>query len=111
MTLGKRPLLVLAIVLAPCAAVALAQSVPTPIGERPDCVRAEAVARMQAYGFDHWVTVTNTCDQPMSCNVSSDVQPTPNRARIASGAHQEFLLWRGSPASTFQARVDCEQAH
>jgi hypothetical protein len=103
--------LLLAALLALGAGVALAQSVATPIGERPECVRAEATARMQAYGFDHWVTVTNTCDRPMSCEISSDVQPTPNRARLATGARQEFLLWRGSPASAFQARVDCTEAH
>ena len=79
-------------------------------GQRPECVAVRAEARMQAYGFDHVVTVTNGCEAQVTCRVSSDVNPAPSTQRLDPRARVEVVLWRGSPARTFVPRVDCDQA-
>lgn len=83
-------------------------SAPEPSGERDECVDARAEARLQAYGFNHVVVIDNRCEAAQRCTVSSDVNPNPQRVEVRPGARAELLLWRDSPARTFQARVDCE---
>ena len=79
-------------------------------GQRPSCVAVESEARMRAFGFDHVVQVRNGCEQALTCRVSSDVNPSPQSVRVERAGTAEVLLWRGSPASTFSPRVDCELA-
>jgi hypothetical protein len=76
-------------------------------GDRPECAIVTSRARMQAYGFDHVVRIQNTCPSPLSCSVTTDVNPTASRASLQPGETTEVLMWRGSPASAFTAHVDC----
>lgn len=80
--------------------------------EQPDdpsaakCVTFTTQARYIA-GFDHLVHLTSACDKVAECRVSTDVNPKEQAVRLAPGAKETVLTFRGSPASTFSAKVDC----
>jgi len=76
-------------------------------GTRPDCVTVRAEPRMQAFGWDHIVTVENGCEEAVSCSVATDVNPSPTLVSVPPGETRDTLMWRGSPASVFRAMVDC----
>lgn len=78
------------------------------VGERPDCVRASAVARFGAMAYDHWVHVENTCATSVRCTVSTDVNPAPTALELAPGQQRDVATFHGSPASAFVATVACE---
>ncbi|AKF08327.1 hypothetical protein [Sandaracinus amylolyticus] len=104
----RRVSFVLALVIASSAGFALAQASSVEVqGSRPECVAVLAEARMQAFGWDHYVRLRNGCAQPMTCRVSTNVNPTPQSLPLAVGETRETLMWRGSPASTFVANVEC----
>ena len=98
---------VVLLVLASSTAGALAQAGLEVTGTRPQCVAVRAEARMQAYGFDHFVAVRNGCAQPVVCTVTTSVNASPTAVQLAPGESRETLTWRGSPASVFTANVDC----
>lgn len=94
------------------ARVAVGQQAPPPAaatvpGSRPACVGAQVQVRMQAFGYDHFVTLRNACDRRVTCEVSTSVAPRPVTATVDAGASTDVLTWRGSPAREFAARVDC----
>ena len=72
------------------------------------CVHAKAAAPYRGYGYDHVVTLESHCQKTVVCSVSSDVRPDPIVVSLAPKARTEVLLWRGSPASTFKARLNCQ---
>lgn len=78
-------------------------------GDRPACVRARGEARMQAFGWDHLVVVENGCASRLVCEISTNVNPVPTTISIAPNETRDTLMWRGSPARAFSARVDCER--
>jgi hypothetical protein len=73
-----------------------------------DCVKVSSEARYVAYGYDHIVTLENTCEKAMRCEVSSDVNPTPASVELATGETKSVLTYRGSPASQFKPKADCK---
>jgi hypothetical protein len=73
------------------------------------CVKVRTSARYVAYGYDHVVELENTCGKAMSCDVSTDANPTPASVDLAAGETKSVLTYRGSPASEFTAKVDCKQ--
>jgi hypothetical protein len=72
------------------------------------CVAVEARAPYRGSGYDHIVKLESHCPKPVKCRVSSDVNPGPVEVTLAPKERTEVLLWRGSPASTFKARVSCQ---
>jgi len=77
-------------------------------GAKSACVTVRAEAPFRGSGYDHLVKLANHCDKPVKCRVSSDVNPDPQDVSVPAKGRAEVLLWRGSPASTFKARVSCE---
>jgi hypothetical protein len=73
-----------------------------------DCVKASSEARYAAYAYDHIVTLENTCEKPMVCEVTTDVNPTPATVELAKGETKSVLTYRGSPAREFKAKSDCK---
>ena len=71
------------------------------------CVAVKAEAPYRGSGYDHIVKLESHCQKPVKCRVSSDVNPEPVEVTLAPKESTEVLLWRGSPASTFKARVSC----
>jgi hypothetical protein len=74
----------------------------------PDCVHVEAYARYGAYGYDHIVTIDNTCTRSAACQVSTDVNPEVFAVTVRSQQKQSIVTFRGSPAYEFSANVRCK---
>lgn len=83
--------------------IALADEPPPP--PKP-CVVFTGEARYRS-GYEHLVHLVNTCDKPVSCDVSTDVTPEVIKATVAARGTVTVLTRRGSPASTFVAKVRC----
>lgn len=71
-----------------------------------ECVKHTVQARFIS-GYDHLVHLTNGCSRAAICQVSTDVNPEPQSVSLAVGASATVLTFRGSPARTFRAKVDC----
>jgi hypothetical protein len=89
------------------AAAALAVPAADDGAETLSCVRWRSEARYRNFGYDHVVILQNGCDAPAICSVKTNVNPEPISADVAPGEQTEVLTFRGSPASTFDARVQC----
>jgi hypothetical protein len=74
----------------------------------PACVRVTAFARYGAYGYDHIVTIANGCDQPATCAIATNVNPSAVVVRVEPGREESVVTFRGSPSSEFSATVRCK---
>lgn len=86
---------------------ATAQDGGTPTPPAPACVSWRKEAHDSGAGYDHLVHVRNGCDAPVTCAVSTNVNPEPQRVRVQPGHEEAVLTFRGSPAYEFTPRVDC----
>ena len=84
---------------------AAAADAPQQVG---DCAQVTASARFNAVGYRHVVTLTNTCQRAVSCEVWTDVDPTPRYTLVAKpGKSAEVIVRNGSPASEVHAGKVC----
>lgn len=94
------------------SSVANAQSAPDAGAPSPPsipaCVAVGTDARYVPYGYNHVVVLRNGCSKPVTCNVSTDVNPQSTAVDVASGATVEVLTFTASPAQTFVAHVTCK---
>jgi hypothetical protein len=74
------------------------------------CVSWSTEAKMDAYGYDHFVHLESKCSVSVDCTITSSTNPAAVRATLAAGAKQRVLIWRGSPASQLTASVTCTAA-
>ena len=77
--------------------------------EVPNCVEVTKEAPYQAYGYTHIVVVRNGCDSRIRCQVSTNVDPDPQRITVAAGETSRTATRRGSPSREFDARVTCSE--
>ncbi|HET7539389.1 MAG TPA: hypothetical protein VFK05_05935 [Polyangiaceae bacterium] len=78
---------------------------PQPVG---DCASVTASARFKGDGYRHVVTLSNGCRQPVTCEVWTDVDPTPHYTLQANpGKTAEVIIRNGSPASEVHAGKLC----
>ena len=73
-----------------------------------ECASVTASTRLEAYGYSHVVTLTNHCSAPVSCEVWTNVDPSPHvtlRAKV--GETVETVTRRGSPSRDVQAGKQC----
>jgi hypothetical protein len=92
------------------ALLAIAALAPAAHAQKtPACVRWWAQAVASGFGYNHVVGIENGCDKPVACTVSTDVAPEPLRVTVAPKEKTELVTFRGSPASTFKAKVECTQ--
>lgn len=73
----------------------------------PACISVTSTSRWVPYAYDHIVTLTNGCSRDATCQVSTDVNPTPTTASVAKGTTVDVVTFMGSPSATFNARVRC----
>lgn len=83
---------------------------PPPEEPKGKCIDVRAEARYSGYGYDHIVHVDNHCDKAQRCEVSTNVNPTVQRVTVAAGKTASVVTFRGSPARTFEPKVDCKPA-
>jgi hypothetical protein len=97
-------------IVSPVAGLAVLTSASGGYGTEPTakaCIAIKAETPYRDSGYDHIVKLESHCQKPVKCRVSSDVNPEPVEVTLAPKERTEVLLWRGSPASTFKARVSC----
>jgi hypothetical protein len=90
------------------ASLLLAGCAPAVQAATPECIRWTAEARYRPYGYDHVVHIENGCHRAASCTVSTNVNPSRQRVTVGAGGHAEVVTFVGSPARSFEARVECE---
>lgn len=76
-------------------------------GEREPCVQASANARFDGVGYGHWVSVNNTCDHPVICEISTNVAPAAVTVSVPRGERREVNTFLSSPAREFTPTVSC----
>ncbi|MFK8000412.1 MAG: hypothetical protein AB8H86_12495 [Polyangiales bacterium] len=76
--------------------------------EGPRCVEVRKSAPYRGFGHHHIVTVRNTCDDDVRCRISTNVTPQTHSITVAAGEEDSVITRTGSPASVFEALVDCE---
>ena len=73
-----------------------------------DCAVVTASASFKGDGYRHIVTLTNTCQRSVACEVWTDVDPTPHHQLQAKpGKSAEVVIRNGSPASAVRADKIC----
>ncbi|HVU02901.1 MAG TPA: hypothetical protein VHE30_14175 [Polyangiaceae bacterium] len=73
----------------------------------PECLTVWGEARYRNYGYDHIVHLDNRCDSAAVCEVSTNVNPVPERAVVPPKQAVEVLTFRGSPSRDFVPKADC----
>ena len=76
-------------------------------GGTPACVLVRAEARYIVAGYKHIVIITNGCSKPVSCAVSTNVNPEVQRVDVKPQTTVEVMTFLESPASTFVPYVRC----
>jgi hypothetical protein len=75
-----------------------------------DCAAVTASVRMQAVGYNHIVTLANHCQRAVSCEVWTNVDPTPHfTLRAKPGESAEIITRVGSPSRDVQAGKVCHE--
>ena len=79
-----------------------------PAPEGLDCASVTASVRLQAYGYAHVVTLVNRCQRAVSCEVWTNVDPSPHLTLQAKpGQSAEAVTRRGSPSRAVKAEKAC----
>jgi hypothetical protein len=74
----------------------------------PACIGFWGEARFRGYGYYHIVHVANDCARAAVCDVSTDVNPTPERVTVPAKQQVEVVTFQGSPAREFVPHVECK---
>ncbi|MEO6602397.1 MAG: hypothetical protein ABIQ16_21125 [Polyangiaceae bacterium] len=91
-------------------------SIASPLAAEPapgtlDCASVTASTRLQATGYAHVVTLANHCSRAVSCEVWTDVDPSPRYTLSAKpGETAETITRAGSPSRVVQAGKSCHFA-
>jgi hypothetical protein len=73
-----------------------------------DCASVTASVRMQAVGYNHVVTLANHCQRAVTCEVWTNVDPTPHLTLSAKpGERAETVTRIGSPSRDVHADKLC----
>ena len=87
---------------------ALYGSVASADGGAAECAAVTASTRLEAYGYTHVVTLANHCQAPVSCEVWTNVDPSPHVSlRAGPGESVDTVTRRGSPSRAVQAGKQC----
>ncbi len=74
-----------------------------------DCASVTASVRMQAVGYNHIVTLANHCQRAVSCEVWTNVDPTPHLTLKAKPGESAQTTTRiGSPSRDVHAEKICQ---
>ena len=95
------------------AAVVHAEPPPKPDGDRvisaDSCTTATAAPRYQGYGYTHIVELKNNCARAVTCELWTDVDPTPRQTvQVQPGETGSVTTRKGSPAREYKAEKSCK---
>jgi len=91
------------------ASVATAEPAPKPPSADPlPCAKVTANARNYGYGYQHSVTLSNQCQRTVSCEVWTNVDPTPHLTVSAKPGESATVFTRlSSPSREVEAGKSC----
>jgi hypothetical protein len=72
------------------------------------CIAVWPEARYGAVGWNHIVHIQNRCDQAFTCDVSTDVNPQPQRVIVGPHQELEVVTFLDSPWRVFTPNVQCK---
>ena len=80
-------------------------------GDRPPCVSVRPQVYQHTPGlFNHLVYVRNACAQAVSCEITTNANPSPTALSVPPGREEMANTFLNSPAPMFSPRVNCELA-
>lgn len=77
--------------------------------EVPECIAVSKSTPYRGYGYAHIVTLRSSCERPLRCEVSTNVTPDRIHIEVEPGRSESVTTRIGSPASTFETLVSCEE--
>jgi hypothetical protein len=80
---------------------------PPPHDSPGTCIKVRPEARYLGLGYNHIVHVADVCASAAECDVSTDVNPTPQHLSVPAGSEVEVNTFLGSPARVFVPKVVC----
>jgi hypothetical protein len=81
----------------------------SPLADQIECATVTASVRMQAVGYNHIVTLSNHCQRAVSCEVWTNVDPTPHiTLRAKPGESAQTITRIGSPSRDVHADKTCQ---
>ncbi len=98
-------MLALAASVAPRSLAADAGAPPPPA--IPACIAVATESRYVPYGYNHIVRLKSSCEKPVTCTVSTDVNPEKQTVAVAPASTVEVTTFMGAASQTFVARVSC----
>ena len=90
------------------AAACMLSAIRPARGADPSCIETRAEARWVGLGYNHFVWVLNHCDRTAICDVSTSVNPEPQKVTVPPAQVVGVVTFLGSPASAFTARAECQ---
>jgi len=92
-----------------CLAFAGSAAAQAPSQDVGECASVSASARFIGDGYRHIVTLTNGCQRPVSCEVWTNVDPSPHYTLQANpGKSADVIVRNSSPATGVQAGKICK---
>ena len=77
-------------------------------GSATDCASVTAQASYRGAGYSHLVTLTNHCPSAVTCEVWTNVDPSPHQTLHAKPGETVTTVTRiGSPSADVQAGKQC----
>jgi hypothetical protein len=71
------------------------------------CVTVTTEARFAGLAYNHIVHIANGCSVPVTCTMTTDVNPEAQTVTVPPESRAEVVTFIGSPASAFTASVRC----
>jgi hypothetical protein len=72
------------------------------------CVEVGAASFWGVAGWNHFVYLSNRCGEPVSCTVTTSVDPDPHGVTLAKDQTEQAITAMSSPARVFVPRAMCE---
>jgi hypothetical protein len=107
--LGSRLALLLAVALtAGLPAASRAEDGETPPAQKKPCHEVKTSVQYRGLGYQHLVTIRNSCDHAINCTIKASSNPDSMSAQVEAKAVAEVVVNSGSAASEFSADVQCK---
>lgn len=76
--------------------------------ESMECVSATPMPKFNDTGYDHYVSVSNDCEAPVQCEISTDVDPAWIVVRIGDGESTEVKTRVAAEDGEYEPRLQCK---
>lgn len=77
-------------------------------GAKKPCEEVTKQVQYRGLGYQHAVTIRNTCDHEIQCTIKASSNPETLHVSVGPQASESVMVHSGSPASEFSAEVLCK---